>query len=56
MSHNSAGYCGGVKPNPTYDETCQKLTSGQHAEVVRVIYYPDQITVSTYDVIIDDSL
>jgi len=39
-----AGYCGGVKKNPTYDETCQKLSSGQHAEVVQVVYYPDKIS------------
>ena len=41
-----AGYAGGVKKNPTYEETCQKLAKGQHAEVVRVVYHPDKITVS----------
>merc|ERR1711931_355432 len=39
-----SGYAGGLKKNPTYEETCQKLTKGQHAEVVRVIYHPDKIT------------
>lgn len=35
-----------MKKNPTYEETCQKLANGQHAEVVRVVYHPDKITVS----------
>jgi len=39
-----SGYAGGVKKNPTYEETCQKLANGQHAEVVRVVYHPDKIT------------
>ena len=42
------GYAGGAKPNPTYEETCQKNVKDQHAEVVRVIYWPDKISVSTF--------
>jgi len=38
-----AGYAGGKKPNPTYEETCRG-GKDQHAEVVRVIYYPQQIS------------
>ncbi|QJQ96650.1 MULTISPECIES: peptide-methionine (S)-S-oxide reductase MsrA [Halomonadaceae] len=34
------GYAGGFTPNPTYDETCSGLTG--HAEVVRVVYDPEQ--------------
>ena len=44
----SAGYAGGIKENPTYEETCQKNVPGQHAEVVRVIYWPDKISVSNF--------
>ena len=40
------GYAGGTKPNPTYEESCQKNVKGQHAEVVRVIYWPEKISVS----------
>jgi len=38
-----AGYAGGVKPNPTYEETC-KGGRGQHAEVVRVVYDPEIVS------------
>jgi peptide-methionine (S)-S-oxide reductase len=38
----SAGYAGGVTPNPTYEEVCSGMTG--HAEVVQVVYYPDQIS------------
>ena len=41
----SAGYAGGNYVNPTYEETC-KGGKGQHAEVVRVIYDPEQIKVN----------
>jgi peptide-methionine (S)-S-oxide reductase len=37
----SVGYAGGLTPNPTYEEVCSGLTG--HAEVVRVVYDPDQV-------------
>jgi len=39
-----AGYAGGYTKNPTYQETCTGQTG--HAEVVRVIYHPDQVEYS----------
>ena len=36
------GYAGGFTPNPTYQEVCSGDTG--HAEVVRVIYDPQQVT------------
>lgn len=36
----SVGYAGGLTPNPTYGEVCTGLTG--HAEVVQVIYFPEQ--------------
>lgn len=38
----AVGYAGGYTPNPTYQEVCTGLTA--HNEVVRVVYYPEQIS------------
>jgi peptide-methionine (S)-S-oxide reductase len=38
----AVGYAAGFTPNPTYEEVCSGYTG--HAEVVRVVYFPDQIS------------
>ncbi len=38
----SVGYAGGITPNPTYEEVCTGRTG--HAEVVRIVYDPQQVT------------
>jgi len=38
----SAGYAGGATPNPSYEEVCSGQTG--HAEVVMVVYRPDEVS------------
>ena len=38
----SAGYAGGITPNPTYEETCTGRTG--HTEVVQVVFNPAEIS------------
>lgn len=38
----AVGYAGGTTPNPTYYEVCRGLTN--HAEVVRVVYNPAEVS------------
>jgi len=37
----SVGYAGGATPNPSYEEVCSGRTG--HAEVVQVVYRPDEV-------------
>lgn len=38
----AVGYAGGYTPNPTYEEVCSGMTG--HNEVVKVVYWPQEIT------------
>jgi peptide-methionine (S)-S-oxide reductase len=38
----SAGYAGGVTPNPTYDEVCSGRTG--HTEAIRVVFDPSVVS------------
>jgi len=38
----SAGYAGGVTPNPTYDEVCSGRTG--HTEAVRIVFDPSAVS------------
>ena len=42
VTSTSVGFAGGYTPNPTYREVCTGRTG--HAEVVRVVYDPAQVT------------
>jgi peptide-methionine (S)-S-oxide reductase len=41
----AAGYCGGLTPNPTYEEVCSGRTG--HNEVVLVVYDPARVAYDT---------
>jgi len=41
----AAGYAGGYTKNPTYEEVCTGFTG--HAEVVLVVYQPQQVSLDT---------
>ena len=42
VKETAVGYANGTKANPTYEEVCSHTTG--HAETVRVVYDPSQIT------------
>ena len=48
ISSTAAGYAGGTKENPTYEDVCSDETG--HAEVVQVEFDPSQIS---YDDLLD---
>lgn len=48
VHETAVGYCGGATQNPTYREVCSDSTG--HAEVVLVVYDPDEVT---YDELLD---
>ncbi len=39
---SSAGYAGGITPNPSYEEVCTGRTG--HTEVVMIVYRPDEVS------------
>jgi peptide-methionine (S)-S-oxide reductase len=39
---SSAGYAGGITPNPSYEEVCTGRTG--HTEVVMVVYRPEEVS------------
>jgi peptide-methionine (S)-S-oxide reductase len=41
----AVGYAGGATPNPDYHEVCSGMTG--HAEVVKVVYDPSQVSFET---------
>ena len=45
VTATAAGYEGGTKPNPTYEEVCSHATG--HAEVVQVEYEPALVSYNT---------
>ena len=42
VTETAAGYMGGSKPNPTYEDVCSDKSG--HAEVVQITYDPERIS------------